>query len=135
MKKLILVILAIILLSSNVFASEEGVLKLSNFIIKSDGIGDSGAISVTGIKNQQNEFIDLKIAAFDKEYKILEEDLKKIPSASYNGIQLSYVEGYKEFGGKTIYIIFQRGFTSGINKKVLITLSENGSVSIKEMKN
>lgn len=132
MKKLLFAFFVLILIQPIVHASEEGVLKLSDFTIKSNGIGNSGPVVITGSKNDQNEFTDLKINAFANEYKISDRDLAKIPPVSYNGIQLSYEEGYKELGGRTIYIIFQRGFTSGINKKVLLSLAENGSVTIKD---
>ena len=99
-KKIIFSIFVFVIMQSIVFASEEGVLKLSDFTIKSKGIGNSGLVIVTGTKNDRNEFIDLKINAFGKEYKISEKNLTKIPPVSYNGIQLSYEEGYKELGGK-----------------------------------
>ena len=116
---------------SNAFASEEGVLSFSSFFIKSEGIGESGSVVLSGEKNEENEITSLSIEAFGKEYQIPEEDLKNIPKLSYNGIQLSYEHGYKELGGKTIYISFHVGFNSGITKKVLITLTEEGKFKIK----
>lgn len=132
MKK-IFVILTILLLPSLVLASKEGVLALSSFAVESKGIGGSGSVKISGQKNQ-DEITSLTIEVFGKEYKISDENLKKIPKASYNGLQISYEEGYKQLGGKTIYIIFQMGFTSGIRKQAQISLTENNTVKVEEIK-
>lgn len=135
MEKIILLIVLMLLLTSNVFASQEGVLSLSSFSIESKGIGSSGPVSISGTKNDKNEFTLLTIKIFGKEYKISDEDLKKIPAKPYNGIQLSYEHGYKELGGRTIYIILQFGFTSGNRDRTLITVTESGTVKVESMKN
>ncbi len=131
MKKAIFTILTIALFLPNVFASEEGVLALSSFTIESRGIGESGPVLIRGEKNQNNEFASLTIEAFNRKYTMTEEDLKKIPPMPYNAIQLSFEHGYKETGGKTIYLIFHVGFSGGgITNKVLITFTEEGAVKI-----
>ncbi|HUK99639.1 MAG TPA: hypothetical protein VLX29_02155 [Nitrospirota bacterium] len=127
------IILTILLLPSLVLASKEGVLALSSFTIESKGIGGSGPVKISGQKNQ-DEITSLIIEAFGKEYKITDDNLKKIPKASYNGIQISYEEGYKQLGGRTIYIILQMGFTSGIKKQMQISLTENNTVEVEEIK-
>ncbi len=115
------------------FASEEGVLRLSTFTLQSEGIGESGPVTVKGTITESNKVSSLSINAFGKDYELAAEELAKIPAAFYNGIQLSYEEGYKSLGGKTIYIILQSGFTSGITKRALIALSENGDINIREI--
>ncbi|HJW85461.1 MAG TPA: hypothetical protein VJ440_02375 [Candidatus Brocadiaceae bacterium] len=132
MNKLI-VILTILLLPSFALASKEGVLPISSFTIESKGIGESGPIKITGQKHQ-DEITLLIVEAFGKEYKITADNLKKIHKASYNGIQISYEEGYKQLGGKTIYIILQMGFTSGVKKQMQISLTENNTVKVEEIK-
>ncbi|MBI4651824.1 hypothetical protein HY745_11185 [Candidatus Desantisbacteria bacterium] len=134
MKNILFVILSIFLLQSPVFASQEGVLQLSSFTIESKGIGSSGPVKISGDQNQQNEIVSLKIEAFGEEYKISNENLKKLPKILYNGIQISYEEGYKSLGGKTIYIVFQKGFTSGIKEQTVLSLTENNTVKIEEIK-
>lgn len=47
-----------------------------------------------------------------------------------NGIQLSYEVGYKELGGRTLYIVFSQGFTSGAVVKRFVTVTESGSVKV-----
>ncbi len=134
MIKIILIISIILFLTSHVFASQEGVLTLSDFTIQSKGIGESGPVKISGKQNDKNEFTELTIKAFGKVYNISKENLKKIPKKYYNGIQLSYEAGYKELGGKTIYIVFMSGFLSGIREKTLITITEQGSVKVETMK-
>ena len=133
--KILLALLACFFLQAIAFSSQEGVLDLSDFTVKSKGIGSSGPVLITGARNEQNEFVSLKIEAFGKEYNISPEELKKIPKGFYNGIQLSYEHGYKELDGRTIYIILQMGFVSKTNSKVLITISENGNIKIEGIKN
>ncbi len=58
------------------------------------------------------------------------EDLSKIPKFPYNGVQLSYERGYEILGGRTIYLVLQTGFTSGLEQKVLIILNEEGKFVI-----
>jgi len=43
---------------------------------------------------------------------------------------VSYDPGYKELGGKTIYLSLYVGFNSGTTERVLITLTENGKIEI-----
>jgi hypothetical protein len=132
MNKLI-VILTILLLTSFALASKEGVLPISSFTIESKGIGESGPIKITGQKHQ-DEITLLIVEAFGKQYKISEDNLKKIPKTPYNGVQISFEEGYRQLGGKTIYIIFQMGFTSGVRKQIQISLTENNTVKVEEVK-
>ena len=133
MKRMLCAVFMLTFISLNVVASQEGALQLFKFTIESKGIGNSGLVKISGEQNQQNEIISLKIEAFGKEYNISDDNLKKLPKV-YNGIQISYEEGYKELGGKTIYIIFQMGFTSGVKKQTVLSLAENNTVKIEEIK-
>ena len=130
MKKILFLAIGLIFLLSAAFASQEGALSLDTFTIKSRGIGESGPVLITGKQNEKNEFTSLIIKAFGRKYKLSQKELRKLPKIFYNGIQLSYEKGYKELGGKTIYVIFQMGFTSGVDQKVLISLSEDGTIKI-----
>ena len=130
MRKLWLSIFFLGFISLSGFASQEGALKFSSFMIESKGIGESGPISVKGVVTELNKLESLSIRAFGKDYDVVKEELAKIPIAFYNGIQLSYEKGYQSLGGRQIYIILQTGFISGVNMRVLISLSENGDISV-----
>ncbi len=110
-------------------ASKEGVLSFSEFVIKSDGLKGSGKISVTGNKTQDGKYEKITVFAFGKTLSIPKEILNKIPSRYQNGIQLSYERGYVETG-RTVYIVFHKGFTSGIEDMCIIAVNENGSSRI-----
>jgi hypothetical protein len=49
-----------------------------------------------------------------------------------NGVRISYEAGYTGLGGRTIYIQFQSGFTSGTREQALVTLTEDGKVEVSE---
>lgn len=130
MKKIVSIFLILGLFVSYALASQEGVLSFSSFIVESPGIGESGPVVVSGEKNSKNEIISLNIEAFGRKYELTEK-LKEIPRLLYNGIQVSYEHGYKELGGKSIYVSLSVGFTSGVTEKILIIVTESGRIEIK----
>lgn len=113
-------------------ASQEGVLELSSFELESRGIGSSGPVTVLALKNDAGEYIYLAVKAFGKEYNLEKKHFKKISGIPFNGIQLSYETGYRQTGGRTVYILFQKGFASGTEEKTLLIVKEDGSVSIEQ---
>jgi len=127
--KYVLLILAVCLMFQVTYASQEGMLGFSQFKIVSKGIGHSGKIIVKGEQDVNGKYKQISIDAFGKILKVPKKILKKMPKY-YNGIQLSYETGYKTRGGRTIYIIFFTGFTSGIKEKFTISVCEEGKVDI-----
>ena len=111
-------------------ASKEGVLSFSEFVIKSDGLKGSGEITVTGNKTKDGKYEKISVFAFGKILLVPKEILDQIPSRYQNGIQLSYERGYLKTGGRTVYIVFHKGFTSGIGDRFIIAVKENGSSGI-----
>ena len=106
-------------------------LPLSAFSMESPGIGDSGPISISGQKTPTG-FLNLNIKAFGREFVLNERQLVRLEHVSVNGIQLSYEAGYKELGGRTLYIVFIKGFTSGARSTQTIELRESGDVKVAE---
>lgn len=124
-------ILAILLaVAATAPASQEGILALSSFRLESEGIGSSGKVVVEGKRNDESKAVSLKISAFGKDYVVPEDRLAGLSRLSFNGVRISYEAGYAELGGRTIYIQFQAGFTSGTREKVLVTLTEDGKVEV-----
>ena len=111
-------------------ASEEGLLPLSTLTAESAGIGKSGPISVIARKDNSNQWIEVTISAFGKEFSLNEDQRKQLDGEFVNGLMLSYEEGYEDLGGRTVYIIFIRGFSSGIKMRQLVSIAENGTISI-----
>ena len=125
----IFLIIAITFFSQQAYASQEGVLPFEEFHIKSKGIGQSGSVSVEGVKNSEDVYKKIVVHAFGQSTKIPNSILKNIPKF-HNGIQLSYEEGYKELGGRTIYLQFQRGFTSGASETFTLSIDESGNIEV-----
>ena len=129
--KIIFVVLILNFLALPAFSSQEGVLPLSEFLLKSDGIGNSGMIIVEGKKDSQGIFTKLNVKAFGKTFDVSGEPLKRFPIKAPNGIQLSYDEGNKETGGRTVYINFLLGTSQESSKSVfMLKVSEDGKQEI-----
>lgn len=126
----ILIVIISLLLAPAAFASEEGMLPFSEFRIQSKGIGESGIVIVEGLKNASGKYKKLSISAFGKVIEISDKLLTQIPSKYQNGIQLSYDPGWKQLGGRTVYISFLSGFTSGIKETFIIAVTEDGKQSV-----
>jgi len=117
-------LISIISLTTFANASQEGILSFSEFKIKSNGIGDSGSVEIIGISNEKGALSSLTVNAFGEVYIFPKNILNQIPAHQRNGIQLTYEAGYRSMGGKTIYIQFHNGFTSGMQSSVLVSLDE-----------
>jgi hypothetical protein len=124
------ILMALVLGACSAPASQEGILALSSFRLESPGIGGSGKVVVEGKQNERNRIARLKISAFGKDYSIPENKLAPLAGVAWNGVRISYEAGYAELGGRTIYVQFQTGFTSGTRAAALITLTEDGKVKV-----
>lgn len=115
--------------ATTVCASKEGILRMATFELSSEGIGDSGPVVVSGIQGD-NGIQELAIRAFGKQFKLNGQQLIQVQGISINGLQLSYETGYKELGGRTIYIVLSKGFTSGIIGRRFVVITESGTIRI-----
>ena len=88
-------------------------------------MGASGPVLVKGRRDKAGNFETLVVKAFGKNIEIPKPLLARIPNGA-NGIQLSYEAGYKQLGGRTIYILFLTGFTSVIKEKMILSVNEDG---------
>lgn len=110
-------------------ASQEGVLAINELRVTSPGIGDSGQVVVTATKGP-NGFRALEVQAFGRITRLTESQLTKLQGQFVNGVQLSYEAGYKELGGRTVYIVLSKGFTSGLQEVQTISVNEQGTVTV-----
>jgi hypothetical protein len=135
MKRLMMGLLFLVVQSgTSVHASKEDILTLSSFTIESAGIGASGPVRVTGSQDTKG-ITTIRINAFEKEFIPSEAQLSSLRDLTANGIQLSYEAGYNELGGRTIYLIFSKGFTSGKEQTQLVVLKENGQITVTDGRN
>jgi hypothetical protein len=114
---------------TSLMASQEGVLPIGDLHVTSPGIGESGPVEVTATRGP-NGFSSLAIQAFGRTTMLTEVQLAALQGQFVNGVQLSYEAGYKELGGRTVYIVPSKGFTSGIQETHRISINEQGSVAI-----
>jgi len=117
----------------SVLASKEGILAFSRFHLESDGIGSSGKIIIDGQQNQSSQIVELKISAFGRSYIVPKEQLAGLAELPSNGIRISYEAGYKQLGGRTLYIQLQMGFTSFTKKQAVITVTEDGKIQVSKV--
>ncbi|RUL70505.1 hypothetical protein [Dyella choica] len=104
---------------------------MSSFEFTSEGVGESGNVTITG-KQGNGGISELTIMAFGKQFKLDGEQLDKVKGFAVNGLQLSYEAGYKELGGRTIYIVLSKGFTSGTIGKKFVVVTESGTLSVSD---
>ena len=127
-------IIVLLTFISNASSSQEGILALSGFRLESNGIGSSGKVVIEGKQNENSETVSLKINAFGKEYVVPKDKLAGLSGLRANGVRISYEAGYTGLGGRTIYIQFQVGFTTGAREQALVTLTEDGKVEVSRSK-
>lgn len=117
--------------ASLAFASQEGGLPLGGFRFESPGIGDSGVVIVAGRQGAKG-VESLSIEAFGTRIDLSPSQLEVLRGGMLNGLQLSYEAGYKETGGRTVYLLLSQGFTSGVIARRVVTVTESGAVSVGE---
>ena len=111
-------------------ASQEGILAFSSFRLESAGIGSSGKVVVEGKQDDEHRIVSLKVEAFGKIFEVPKKKLAGLSELPSNGIRISYEHGYAQFGGRTIYIELQMGFTSGVRKQARVTIAESGAIEV-----
>jgi hypothetical protein len=125
----LILILALAALPSGAIASKEGLLSLNAFALESPGIGQSGPVKVAGAQSDRGITL-LRIEAFGKTFNIGPDQLRQLRGFNANGVQITYEGGYGDLGGRTIYVIFSRGFTSGVVLQRYVSVTETGSVTV-----
>jgi len=112
-------------------ASQEGVLRLNSFRLSSPGIGQSGPVAISG-EQSAKRLVSLTVQAFGHTVSLSKDQLAKLRGGFFNGLQMSYEAGYRESGGRIVYIVVSKGFTSGAQETQVISVNEHGRVAIKE---
>ena len=76
---------------------------------------------------------ELCVTAFRRTQCLDNDSLIALKNFHFNGIQLSYEEGYVEVGGRTVYIVLSQGFVSKRNRGVFLTVSEFKPISVRPL--
>jgi hypothetical protein len=125
-----LLVVAVALVCGRVVASQEGAFAFRKFRFES--FDESGPVVVSG--TQKDTGIDtLRIDAFRRSFMLTPAQLKQLRGLIVNGVQLSGEGGYKELGGRTLYLILSMGFTSGTTNAKLVSVNERGDIEIQNV--
>ena len=129
--KRFLVGILILAITSNAFASKRGTLPFSSFHLESEGISSSGKIVVEGRQNEKGQMLALNLQAFGKEFAVPTDQLSRLAGLNANGMNLSFEHGWG--GTRTVYIQFQMGLASDVRKVAMVTLCEDGTITVSEV--
>lgn len=121
MVRLLIAVLVMAWIARMAIASQEGTLVIGSFRFESPGIGESGPVIVSGIQGAAG-IESLKVEAFRRQFILGQPRLQQLNGFRFNGVQLSYEHGYKELGGRTIYLLFSKGFTSGVVERRFVII-------------
>jgi hypothetical protein len=122
--------LSVVSLATSVAASEEGAYEFRRFRFES--VDESGPAVVTGAQGDHG-ITSLHITAFRKSFTLTPAQLKQLRGLIANGVQLSGEGGYKELGGRTLYLILSVGFTSGTSQAKLVSVNERGDIKVENV--
>jgi hypothetical protein len=111
------------------YATSEGVLLPSTFGLASPGIGESGPVKISGSHNASG-LSSLIVEAFGRKYVLSSAQLKLLAGHSINGVAMSYARGPSSLGGRQLYVLLSKVFTSGTAEMISVTFTEKGSISI-----
>lgn len=133
MKRLLFVSIATALLvaSTSLRASQEAVVAFTNLHFESQGIGESESVIIDA--NQSHNGVQrFSVRAFGKLHQLTDLQLKALGAGQYNSVQVNCEGGYRELGGRTIYIKISMAFNSGEVRSKTIVIKEAGSVEVKD---
>lgn len=112
-------------------ASKEHVLQLTKFRLESVSQGEPGTIIVHGSQDQSGKFHELEVEIMGMVVAVPANILQQIPALS-NGVIISSEAGYKELGGRTVYITFLVTWSNAreIRERFVIAVSKDGRSGI-----
>jgi hypothetical protein len=124
-----LLLLLLATLAVQAAASKEGILQLGTFQLSSAGVGDSGPVTVSGARDK-GHMSALCIQAFERTRCLAKEQLALLDEVAINGAQISYETGYASTGGRTVYVLLLKGFTSQRSEGRIVVVPERGTIEI-----
>jgi hypothetical protein len=104
-------------------------LNFGSFRIESPGIGDSGPIVISGTEGREG-IESLSIEAFGKKSTLTPAQLQELHSFVFNGLQLSYANEPKQFGGRIVCVMFTAGLSGEVDGKRLVQVTDSGLVRV-----
>lgn len=74
----------------------------------------------------------LCVQAFNQTKCLTKEQLAMLSGGIVNGVQISYEAGYQKLGGRTVYVLLSKGFTSERLDGKLVSITEAGQVAVED---
>ncbi len=128
--KYVLVAMVCLALAGPVSASQEGALPIAEIAITWEGGEGWGPIMASGSRNPDGSLQRFAVMAFDRTIELPAPILAELSRIRFNGVLLSAETGYPELGGRTAYLHFVVGFTSGVVDSVIVAVDEGGNARI-----
>jgi hypothetical protein len=128
--KYVFVALACTALAGAAVAAQEGASPSAVFSIAWEGRETVGPITARGSRGPDGSLQRLTVVAFGRTTEVPAEVMAELSKLRFNGVLLSSEPGYPELGGRTAYLQFVVGFTSGVINGVIVAVDEGGSVRI-----
>lgn len=114
---------------SAAFASQEGAVPVAEFSIGWDG-GEDGPITARGVRRPDGSLQRFTVTAFGRALEMPDAVMAELAKLRFNGVLLSAEPGYPDLGGRTAYLQFVVGFTSGTASSVVVAVNERGDVRL-----
>lgn len=108
-------------------ASQEGISPLESFALTA--IEEGTPVEIVGEANR-GVLSKLRVAAFGKEFFLSREHIEQLKSFVFNGVQVSAEPGYQIVGGRTLFVSLQRGWSSSVDSRIVISISEDGRIKV-----
>lgn len=128
--KCVLVAMVCVAIAGPVLASQEGALPVADFAITWEGGEGLGRITVRGSRNPDGSLQRVTVAAFDRTIELAAPILAELSKIRFNGVLVSGEPSYPELGGRTAYLQFVVGFTTGVASSVIVAVDESGNVRL-----
>lgn len=112
------------------FASQEHAARIAEFSITWEGDEGAGPITARGARRPDGSLQRFTVSAFGRTIEMPAPVMAELSNIHFNGVLLSDEAGYPELGGRTAYLQFVVGFTSGVTSRVVVAVDEKGNVRL-----
>jgi len=127
--QLVSIIFLCVLCLHDASADAEGRMQLSRILLDSPGLDNSGPVHMDATQSDRG-ITNMSMSAFGKTQTLTSSQLAALGGRVFNGAGLTYSRGYKNLGGRTVYLLLFHGFASAAKVVTVITFRELGDVRV-----
>ena len=73
----------------------------------------------------------MRVTAFGRVQALGKSTLAALSARKFNSIALTYSIGYKDTGGRSVYVLLCQGFSSNVRVIAIVTVPENGEPRVR----